>query len=408
MNKEAVQHERGPRSSTIRKQMAAIINENLLGNSSALHPSAVYLTQHNLFQHQQAVQQAVAAASIHQQTSPHSPFTSVSSTGSNSLPLFNPLATGNNSPLMPLQFDNNHSTTNSSAANSSLLLNNLNNLNNLNSINNQFTQPQTTSTSSTTLHNSSSHLSAKDLLSNPASFNSIFSNPWINTPSQLTAHNAQQMEESFNNLIANQQWFNLIQMTKAAAANQSTINPYHNFMNLSTSPLLPGMLFQQSQQSSSRNSLINNSSPSNQTNNNSSTDLALNNFNTSSLFANTLHNNLTNNNSSTNLTHTQNLPHSTSSTFSLSNLLSNHSIANLSSSTNQINSNINNSNNSSTSNSSNGSTSLSSSALKQDTRKQLDNTVFLQNLSSLTNANICCPTPKYPHTNNLGMLNICN
>lgn len=432
MNKEAVQHERGPRSSTIRKQMAAMFNENLLSGSSGLHPAALYLTQHNLLhnsnlfqQQQQAAVQAAAvvAASIHQ-TSPHSPFTSVSSTGSsNSLHLFNPL-TGNNSPLSTLQSQappsaapiDHGSLANGSAASSSLLLNNLSNLNsNLNSIsnlNNQTVAPTATSqpspitqtASSASLH-SSPHFSAKDLLSNPASFGSLFSNPWGAAQQSQPAVSAANVQDTFANLFANQQLLNLFHMTRTAAANHSSTitpmaSPYYNFNLPVGSPFLPAGMFPQSS-ARSASSLINSPSNPNQTNLSADQSTASSHFHNA--FANSLQSSLTNSGS---LTANSNTP------FSLSNLFSNHSIASLSSSNNQTghSTNINNSNNSSSSNSSNGSTSLSTGLLKPD-RKQLDasSSLLLQNLGSLTSPNICCPTPKYAHSTLPGnMLNLCN
>ena len=403
MNKEAVQHERGPRSSTIRKQMAAIINENasnFFGTaSSALNPSALYLTQHNLLQ-----QQAAALQAIHQ-TSPHSPFTSVSSTGSsNSLHLFNPLTTGNNSPLNTLHQQQSQQQTIDHLTN---LTNGSTNL--INNANNNQTIAQTQASTSLpltyTTNNSSAHFSAKDLLSSSTPFTNLFANSWPtnnSATSQLTAvQNAQQqMQESFTSLLANQQFFNLFQMTRAAAANQTApinplTSPYYNIMNLQ-STLLPGMLQPHQTPRNQTTSLINNllTNNNNQTASADQQAAAINFHNT---FTNvSLHNNLTSNTA-------QKTP---SSSFSLSNLLSNHSIANLSSSNNNTNINNNSNNSSTSSNSSNGSTSLST---KQE-RKQLDKNVILQNLNSLANANInniCCPTPKY-HNTLPGMLNICN
>ena len=424
MNKEAVQHERGPRSSTIRKQMAAMLNENLLAGSPALHPAAIYLSQqgllhNNLFQqHQQAaVQAAVAAANP--QTSPHSPFASVSSTGSsNSLHLFNPL-TGNNSPLNALQsqppIDYNSLMNGSQLNNLSNLNSNMNSISNLNNqtpaTQSATSQPSPIITSmSSSLHsNSSPHFSAKDLLSkdlltNPAPFGSLLSNPWTAPPSQPAATSAQ---DTFANLFANQQLLNLFHMTRTAAANHSSStgplpSPYYNFMNLPVgSPFLPFP------SSSTRSSSLIGGSSNNATSLPSDQSMASHFHNS---FASSLQNSLTNSLTSS---LTSSLPANSSTPFSLSNLFSNHpnlsSIAGLSSSNNQTSIN-NNSNNSSSSNSSNGSL---SNSLKPERKLESSSSLLLQNLGSLTGSlaspNICCPTPKYAHNTLPGnMLNLCN
>lgn len=407
MNKEAVQHERGPRSSTIRKQMAAMINENglssLLGAPPALNPSAFYLAQHNLLQ-----QQALAnfQAFNHQSLS-DSPFTN-STNSSSSVHLFNPLLTaGTNS-------SSHHSTLPTVAKSEPNPIDHLtSNLNN----NHHIPKTSASSLNPTTLHNtqstpttssSAAHhtgclphpLSAKDLFSTT---NNLFAtNPWTSPSQSATPNHAQ--ENSFTSLLANQQQlFNLIQMTRATSnpTSNALLSPYYNFLNLpSTTSFLPGLFHPQ---------------PSRLLNSNGTTNhqLSTGHHHLSTSFADSLHSNLVQANSDALTSLNKNNQTAESQFLKLSDLFSNHTASNFTTDSmntnNLISTNINNhSNNSSTSNSSNDSTSLSSTIKEQERSKQLESNLLLQNLSTLTNANICCPTPKYAHNTLPGMLNICN
>lgn len=421
MNKEAVQHERGPRSSTLRKHLNAMMNENGLNfGTSALNQSAFYLAQHSFLQ-QQALANFQAQFNHQTTTSPHSPFTGVNSTGSTNSLLYNPLinstsnntTTNHNNSNNDLLFQTNDSQTNNSTVNQPLTNHRLFNQTNKIDVPVLNTSTQTSITPSTPTHNTLNlvqQLSAKDLFSNSNIFTTT--NPWtspthLNT--QLTnPHTIQkQVHDSsqFTNLLANQQLFNFMnQMNRTAITNQTAAaaltSPYFHFLNPSSASFLPG-LFQQHQQQISSNDLIKNNSTTNQTSFGLVDQIKT----------------VTNPLSTTNLSnYCGTNPAAASSLFKLfynssmvDSLVSDDKSSNLSNLTN-----INNSNNSSNSSSNDSTLVNGNTKLDQDNHLHQsvveNNNILLQNLTKLTNSNltsnICCPTPKYAISP--GMLNICN